>query len=77
MRKYPLFLSQDDVDTLAQMLYTHQHFLDVARSTDDRPFRMLSELRRQCCERSNAEDPMPHHPYATDESPKTAKRRHR
>ena len=69
MRKYPLYLSQGDVDALAQLLYTHQHVIDVVstdRPTNDRSFRFLTELRRQCCQRSKAEDPYPDLPMTPD-----------
>lgn len=66
MRKYPLYLDQGEIDELAASLYKLQHITDVASDlpSSDRPFRQLSELRRQCCLRSGAADPFPDLPLA-------------
>jgi hypothetical protein len=66
-KKYPLNLTQDQVDGLAQSLYKLQHIVDIASESapaNDVPFMLLSELRRQCCGRSKAADPFPDLPLA-------------
>jgi hypothetical protein len=66
-RKFPFYLDQGDIDDLAQSLYKLQHLVDVASGShpaSDLPFRLLSDLRRQCCHRSRAEDPFPDLPIA-------------
>jgi hypothetical protein len=67
MKRVPFYLTQEQLDGLAQSLYKLQHIVDVAsdsaRSTDV-PFQLLSDLRRQCCYRSGAEDPFPELPMS-------------
>ena len=61
-RRFAFYLTQEGVDELAQELYRLQAASDILhreRPTPDRPYRILSELRRQCCERSGAADPFP------------------
>ena len=62
-KSFPLYLTQPELDTMAQMLLTHQQVLNLTRSDDDRPIRMLTKLRQQCCDRSGAEDPYPELPH--------------
>ena len=64
-RTFPLYLDQQGVDELAQLLYVHQHVIDVVseRPAPDKAFRALTELRRQCCVRSGAADPFPDLPF--------------
>ena len=72
-KRFPFYLTQAQVDDLAQILFTHQHVIDVVsdeKPTSDRAFRMLSELRRQCCIRSKAADPFEDLPLATDDAKK-------
>jgi hypothetical protein len=67
MKRVPFYLTQDQLDGLAQSLYKLQHIVDVASGsaqTTDVPFQLLSDLRRQCCYRSRAEDPFPDLPLA-------------
>jgi hypothetical protein len=67
MRRVPFYLTQSQLDGLAQSLYKLQHLVDVAsggQPAPDLPFQLLSELRRQCCHRSRAEDPFPDLPIA-------------
>jgi hypothetical protein len=62
MKKVPFYLTQEQLDGLAQSLYKLQHLVDVASGgapASDLPFQLLSDLRRQCCFRSCAEDPFP------------------
>jgi hypothetical protein len=67
VKRVPFYLTQDQVDGLAQSLYKLQHIVDVASESlpsSKVPFDLLSELRRQCCFRSSAEDPFPDLPIA-------------
>ena len=67
MKRVPFYLTQGQIDGLAESLYKLQHLVDVASGrTDgtDLPFQLLSDLRRQCCYRSRAEDPFPELPLA-------------
>ncbi len=66
MKRFPFYLSQTQVDDLAQLLYTHQAIIDTispVRPTPDRAFRFLTDMRQQCCDRSGAEDPFPDLPH--------------
>lgn len=72
-KRFPFYMTQSQLDELAQVLYTHQYVIDVVSTespSSDRAFRMLSELRRQCCIRSKAADPFEDLPLATDEAKK-------
>jgi hypothetical protein len=67
MKRVPFYLTQTQLDDLAQSLYKLQHLVDVASGATkgtDLPFQLLSDLRRQCCYRSGAEDPFPELPLA-------------
>ena len=67
MKRVPFYLTQDQLDGLAQSLYKLQHIVDVASGHTeamDVPFQLLSDLRRQCCYRSRAADPFPDLPLA-------------
>ena len=66
LRRYPVYLTQEGVEQLCHVLYAYQSVVNVTssdRPTSDLPTRLLSEVRRQCCDRSGAEDPMPYHPH--------------
>ncbi len=66
MKRYPCYFTQDQLDGLARLLYAHQAVINTAssdRPTSDEPMRVLTELRRQCCDRSGAVDPYPHMPH--------------
>jgi hypothetical protein len=67
VKRVPFYLTQDQLDGLAQSLYKLQHLVDVASDSapaKDLPFQLLSDLRRQCCYRSGAEDPFPELPFS-------------
>jgi hypothetical protein len=67
MKRVPFYLTQNQLDGLAQSLYKLQHIVDVASDSapaPDLPFQLLSDLRRQCCYRSRAEDPFPDLPLS-------------
>lgn len=67
MKRVPFYLTQEQIDNLAQSLYKLQHIVDVASGSQpapDLPFQLLSDLRWQCCYRSQAEDPFPDLPIA-------------
>lgn len=67
MKRFPFYLTQAQLDGLAQSLYKLQHIVDVASGSAqsmDVPFQLLSDLRRQCCDRSGAQDPFPDLPLA-------------
>ena len=68
-KRFPFRLTQSGVDELAQLLYTHQtvvNTLSRERSSCDRAYLFLSDLRRQCCDHSGALDPFPDLPTADD-----------
>ena len=65
--KFPIYLSQSQVDLAANVFYRHQHITDVL--SKDVPASaeaacLLTELRRQCCVRSGAADPFPDLPMS-------------
>ena len=67
MKRVPFYLTQDQLDGLAQSLYKLQHIVDVASGSapaTDLPFQLLSDLRRQCCHSSRADDPFPDLPLS-------------
>lgn len=60
MRRVPFYLTQSQLNDLAQSLYKLQHIVDVAHGDQRAPdihFRLLSDLRLQCVVRSGADDP--------------------
>ena len=66
MRRFPFYLDQDEVDELAWVLardHDTTNRYNTERPTPDKAFRLLSALRRQCCDRSGAADPFPHMPH--------------
>ena len=64
-RRVPLYLTQDQVDQPALLLYKHQTVTNVV-SGDGRVSEaaacFLTEIRLQCCARSGADDPFPDMP---------------
>jgi hypothetical protein len=64
-RKFPVYLSQEQVDQWVLSLLAYQHATDVLSHdpTRDQAYRMATEIRRQCCDRSGAADPFPELPY--------------
>jgi hypothetical protein len=64
-RKFPVYLSQEQVDQWIPALLAYQHATDVLSHdpTRDQAYRMATEIRRQCCDRSGAADPFPELPH--------------
>jgi hypothetical protein len=64
-RKYPVYLSQESIDQWVPALLAYQHATDVLSHdpTRDQAYRMATEIRRQCCDRSGADDPFPELPH--------------
>jgi hypothetical protein len=64
-RKFPVYLSQEQVDQWVPALLAYQHATDVLSHdpTRDQAYRMATEIRRQCCDRSGASDPFPELPH--------------
>lgn len=80
MRRFPFYVTQQQLDAPARLLCTHQTVINTVSSdgpTSDELSRFLTALRVQCCDRSDAADPFSELPRVPDSFDVTESKRGR